>query len=143
MNRSTSIESISNQALKDNSSTKAQKGSINELNDEIDHLKSELLSNSNSRNNSARIQFESSTSSSSKDSISSLNNNNLINSKMNQEFKLINDRIVAQVHCDREGKKIKKRPNKKLEVKSLENLSSLANYCDTCDTVHRPCCPFR
>lgn len=46
---------------------------------------------------------------------------------------------LIEVHCDKEGKKfMNKKPNKKLEVKSLENL---ANFCDVCDTVHRPCCP--
>lgn len=46
---------------------------------------------------------------------------------------------LIEVHCDRNGKKfMSKKPNKKLEVKSLENLR---DFCTTCDQVHRPCCP--
>lgn len=113
---SVSIESIHNP--KDNSSTKAQRGSIDELNDDalndkINYLPASL-SAVNSRNSSL-------------DGFAAGKGVGLFESKL------------IEVHCDRNGKKfMSKKPNKKLEVKSLENLR---DFCETCDQVHRPCCP--
>ena len=114
---SVSIESIHNQ--KDNSSLRAQRGSIDELysdtlNDQINYLPASL-SAVNSRNSSL--------------------DNVLVADKSKDLF----ESKVIEVHCDRNGKKfMSKKPNKKLEVKSLENLR---DFCETCDQVHRPCCP--
>ena len=119
MNRSSgaSIESIHNP--KDNSSIKAQRGSIDELNgdalnDQINYLPASL-SAVNSRNSSL--------------------DNVLVAGKSKDLF----ESKLIEVHCDRNGKMfMSKKPNKKLEVKSLENLR---DFCEICDQVHRPCCP--
>lgn len=113
VNRSDSV-SIHDQTLKDNSSMKAQRGSIDELTDQINYLPASLGA-VNSRNSSL--------------------DNVLVEGKGHDLF----ESKLIEVHCDRNGKKfMSKKPNKKLEVKSLENLR---DFCTTCDQVHRPCCP--
>lgn len=104
----------SGRTLKDNSSMRAQRGSIDELDDQINYLPASL-SAVNSRNSSL-------------DDV-------LVEGKGRDLF----ESKLIEVHCDRNGKKfMSKKPNKKLEVKSLENLR---DFCTTCDQVHRPCCP--
>lgn len=119
-----SIESIQNQ-----SSTKATKGSLNDFFDyELNYVESDYSGS----------KFSGSSSKLSLSSASSLE----CRKPTKEDLKT----VQCEVHCDRFGKSLNKKANKKLQVKSLENLADL-NFCEICDAshmkkiVHRPCCP--
>jgi len=116
-----SIESIQ--------STKATKGSLNEFFEfELSFLVTDY--------------------SASDEASSSKDYSSVSNLELECKKKIKNDdlkTVQCEVHCDRFGKSLKK-SNKKLEVKSLENLADM-NFCEICNTshikkiiVHRPCC---